>query len=412
MKKFLTRSFMLFAIIFIFFFALTSILEFKNKESINNPVKVEVQMENGQIIVPDSPAKVEANLEFSQAYYFCGLAIYISMPILFLMCGGIKVIKDIKQRRILLEGGQLFVLYSVFAIFMRFPKTFFSAFYRTHLVGLSKSTFTEFIVNFMINNAIDILISLPVMIALYLLFLKNKRWYLITPLILIMISLISNYVYPYIDEMTNDLTTMQNGYLKEEILSIAEQSGIEDLDIRVVTKSDETSSMNAYMTGLENTRRIVFWDTTLKGLNDKEILSVAAHEIGHYKLNHIPKSMVVSSLVMILTYLLLHNLIRIRKGDNYRKIDNLPLIILTLNIIMVLFTPIETAYSRKQEIEADSYAIEITKDPTTCGILEIRFIESNLSPVDVSGPYKWLVYDHPTTRERIELSNEHAAQNH
>lgn len=412
MKKFLIRSFILFSIVFIFFFIITNILEAKNKEKLNKPFKIEVIVKNEKIIVPDTPDKVEANLEFSEAYYFCGLAINITLPILFLICGGIKVIKDRKHKRLMLEGIELFILYSLFSIIIKIPKSFFSGFYRTHLMGLSKESVSDFASKFVVNNILDILISLPIIILIYIIFMKSRRWYYITPIILIVVSLITNYVYPYIDEVTNDLTPMQNGYIKEEIIDIARKSNIENIDIRVVEKSKETTAMNAYMTGIGNTRRIVFWDTSLMGLKDEEILSVAAHEIGHYKLNHILKSMLVSSLIIILTYLLLHNLMRRIKGENYRDIDNLPLILLLLNIIMIVFTPVETAYSRKQEVEADRYAIEMTNDPITCGILELRFIESNLSPIDVSGLYKWLAYDHPTTRDRIEISNEYSAENY
>ena len=61
---------------------------------------------------------------------------------------------------------------------------------------------------------------------------------------------------------------------------------------------------------------------------------------------------------------------------------------------------------RKYEIEADKYAIEITSDAKTNGDLEIKFINTNLTPVNPTGLYKWLAYDHPTAKERIELSNE------
>ena len=97
-----------------------------------------------------------------------------------------------------------------------------------------------------------------------------------------------------------------------------------------------------------------------------------------------------------------------RYGKDYRTLDNLVKLIFILNLISIITTPIEMAYSRKVEVEADRFAIEKTGDYYTNGILEIKFIETNLSPVDVDKIYKLLVYSHPTTKERIELSNSYA----
>ena len=271
---------------------------------------------------------------------------------------------------------------------------------------MSSETFLGFFKRYFTESLLDLLIALPVIIIIYIIYLKFKNWYFIAAAILIAVSLVSNYVYPYIDEMQNDLRIMEDGELKEKILALSREAEIDNLEVMVIPKSKETSSMNAYMTGINNSRRIVFWDTTLKGLNEKEILSVAAHEMGHYKLNHIQMSILISSLTTVLTLLVLHNIMRKYKGRNYRTIDNIPQILFALNLIGLLITPLDSAYSRKIEVDADIFAMELTDDGYTNGALEIRFIESNLTPVDVDGLYKWLAYDHPTVKERIELSNE------
>ena len=96
------------------------------------------------------------------------------------------------------------------------------------------------------------------------------------------------------------------------------------------------------------------------------------------------------------------------KGHNYRVIDNIVLIIFIVNIMGYITRPMETAYSRSIETEADEFAMKVTNDPLTNGGLEIRFVESNLTPVDVDGFFKYMAYDHPTVKERIENSNKFA----
>ncbi|MDU2851797.1 MAG: M48 family metallopeptidase [Clostridium sp.] len=382
MKKFLLKTFLAFSLIFIFLFSMTMVLENKNKKALQSKVKVECEIRDGEIIIPQTPDKVAANYEFTKLYFYSGIVLSLILPILFYIYGGIGLIKRWNFRFKIVEGGILFIVYYLFNMILMFPKSLFSSFYRGRLVGLSNLGFLDFLKDYIVSDSIDLLISLPIVAIIYVIFLKRKSWYFLSAVILISVSLIGNYIYPYFDEAQNDLVPMEEGELKSKIIDLSKEAGIENLDIKVIPKSGETNSMNAYMTGINNSRRIVFWDTTLNGLSEKEVLSVAAHEMGH------------------------HNLMRRFSTKDYRKIEKVPYILFILNVIGLLFSPIETAYSRKMEVEADTFAMEITNDGYTNGALEIKFIESNLTPVDVDPVIKWLAYDHPTCRERIELSNE------
>ncbi len=411
MKKFLIRTLMSFSIVFILLFGITMFLEYSNKENLKEEVKVEYEIEDNEITVPDTPAKVTANLSFSKAYFYSSIIIILISPILFYCFGGIDIIKNRNFKNKFIEGLAFCVLYGVFTEVLIFPKILFSSFYRLRLVGLSSQSFLSFFGDYMEGNLESILFELPVAAFIYFLFMRRKEWFIWTAAILIAVSLINNYVYPYVDEIKNELVDMEDGELKDKILALSEEAGIENLDIKIIPKSYKTNSMNAYMTGIHNSRRIVFWDTTLNQLSEKEILSVAAHEMGHYKLNHIRNSMILGMLVLVLSVLMIDGIMRKFKGKEYRVIDNVLLIIFMVNIISYIITPIETAYSRKIETEADEFAMEVTKDPLTNGLLELRFIESNLTPVDVKGFFKYMAYDHPTVKERIENSNKFAAEN-
>lgn len=405
MKKFIVRTVMTFSFIFIFLFSITIFLEYKNKDKLNTQVKVEYKVSDGEIVVPDTPAKVEANYEFSQVFFYSGLVISLASPLLFFKYGGTAVIKKIGFKKKILEAGCFCLLYGVFTELLIFPKALFSAFYRARLVGLSTASFSNFMERYFQGIMFYALEMLPIAIIVYMIFIKRKRWYIYVSIILVLIAIGGAYVSPYIDEMQNDLESMEEGELKNSILELAKNSGVEDLDIRVVEKSNVTNSVNAYMTGIGGSRRIVFWDTTLK-LSNKEILAIAAHEMGHYEMNHIQKSIILSVFMTIFLILVSHNIMCKYKGREYRLIDNIPKILFILNILLVVAAPIETAYSRKMEYAADQFAMEATNDGYTNGSLEIRFIQQNLSPIDVNSLYKWLVYDHPTVKDRIEHSNE------
>ncbi|MBE6047401.1 MAG: hypothetical protein E7213_03170 [Clostridium sp.] len=405
MKKFLVRTFVTFSILFILLFGITMFLEYSNKTKLQEEVNVEYRIENGEIVVPDTPSKVSANLVFSETYFYISIVITLITPVLFYYFGGVEIIKRRNFKNKFIEGLVFFFLYGCFAEIVIFPKILFSSFYRLRLVGLSSQTFLEFFKDYIIGNIESVFFELPIVALIYLLFIKRKDWYIFALGILIAVSLISNYIYPYVDEIKNELVEMEDGQLKDKILALSKQAGIDDLDIKIIPKSHKTKSINAYMTGIRNSRRIVFWDTTLNQLSEKEILSVAAHEMGHYKLNHIRNSMVLGMGILLLSVFALNFIMIKLKGKNYRVIDNILVIIFISNLMTYIITPMENSYSRMIETQADEFAMEITEDPLTNGLLEVRFIESNLTPVDVKGFFKYMAYDHPTVKERIENSN-------
>ncbi|MGM9979666.1 MAG: M48 family metallopeptidase [Clostridium sp.] len=408
MRKFLFKTLLGFALIFITFFGITMFLEYKNKDKINSEVNVKVEVIDGEIQLPKTPDKVQANYEFSKSYFYLGYVIVIIIPLLFKAYGGIEVIKNRNFKHKWTEGLALSFLFLLFSWILTLPKSFFSGFYRARLVGLTNESFYNYITSNIVDNSIDIITTLPILMIFYLIYLKFDKWYFIVGIITIGLYIGGNYIYPYLDEIQNNLAPMEDGVIKEKVLKLAGNVGIKNLEVMVIPKSEETNSINAYMTGMGRSRRIVFWDTTLKQLNEQEIISVAAHEMGHYKLKHIQKSMVLSILTSFMAVILLNAIMEKREGKIYRNIDNLPKLIFILNIITLFITPIELAYSRKIETEADKFAIEKTGDYYTNGALEIKFIESNLSPVDVDKLYKYFAYSHPTTKERIELSNSYA----
>lgn len=400
---------MAFSIIFIFLFLSTMIIEYKNKDYLSEKVNVSMKInDNGTINVPKTPKKVQANLEFSKFYLAVSLGITIITPILFYKFGGIEVMKKKKMKNKFIEGGLLFIFYSVFSEILLFPKSFFSVYYRGQLVGLqSYKSLWDYLGSYFSDGIISFLILIPIAAIIYNIFLKKKRWYIIVLALIVIFTVGEKFFYPYIDEMENKLEYMENSELKTELLDLAKSVGIKNLDIRVVEKSKETNSMNAYMTGIGKSKRIVFWDTTLNQLSDKEILQVAAHEMGHYKLNHIIYSMILEIAGTICGVFVLVFIMKKYKGNDYRKIDYIPHILFVITILTLIGTPIENAYSRKIEVEADSFAIEATNDPYTNGKLEIKFIGSNLAPIKISGFYKWYYYDHPSVEDRIGLSNDY-----
>ncbi len=179
---------------------------------------------------------------------------------------------------------------------------------------------------------------------------------------------------------------------------------------------EKTTALNAYVTGLGPSKRIVVWDTTITKMPTAEIVFVTAHEMGHYVLQHIPKGLATAALIMLLGFYLEAQLVgRIlsRWGPVWgiRGVDDLasfPVLLFVFSLLAFLGNPIGGAISRYYEHQADQYAIEVThglsKEPAhDCAqafqiLGDIGLSDPDPLPLDV-----FLFYDHPPIRERIEF---------
>ena len=170
-------------------------------------------------------------------------------------------------------------------------------------------------------------------------------------------------------------------------------------------KSKRTKHPNAYFTGFKNNRRIVFYDTLIELLSPKEIKAVLAHEIGHYKHNHIIKSMIMSVIIIFVGMYLLSYLVN---SDHYLLLLNLPInessqfiaLIFSYQIMSFFIEPFFSIISRKNEYEADNFASsKVNREYLITSL--IKLYKSNLTFVIPNKFYAMFYFSHPTVLERI-----------
>lgn len=412
MKKVLSQLLVFVTIVFFITAGVTLFIEYKNKESLGEKSKIEVKIENNKIIVPKETSIVKTNYIFSKNYFVIRTILAILIPIFILKSSLLEYAEELFNKKIknnFSQGVIMGIAYTIINFVILFPIAFFSSFYRLKLVGLLNYGFIDWLLDLLKGEILNLVIfSLFLGISFYI--IKSiKRWILSLGVLYALIMIFGVFIYPVvIDPLINDIKPVSDKALETKIINLAEKNGIKNLKVYEIKKSDETSALNAYMTGIFSTKRIVIWDTTLQSLNEDEILSVVAHEIGHYKLNHIPKGMVLEAVLSMITYgssIILLLMINRKSRRALKGPYGLGYVLLYSTIISMVTSPISLYYSRKIEIEADRFAIEATNDNLTNGILELRFMETNLSPYNVDEWYKILRFDHPTAKERIDLSN-------
>lgn len=358
--------------------------------------------------VPKPISKAVANYHFSQCFFVLRTIVTLLIPLIFYKFGFSISMQEKKNNT--LNILRFILVFLFFEFILTLPINYFSSYYRLKLVGLSNMSLISWFKNILKDFIISALVLSLATPIIYYIFKKYRRWYIVVSLLYIPVSIFSVALYPvYIEPLYNNYTPLRTE-IRESVKKLIEKANINKVDLYEVDKSKETSALNAYMTGIFNTKRIVIWDNTINQLKVDEVLSIVAHEIGHYRLNHIPKGIALSSIIVFFTLFIsdfcYKNIMR-RRGrlNEYKHIKNLPILLFVIGILSFSMTPIENYYSRIMETEADKFAIELTEDNNTNAILEVRFMETNLSMDEVSPIFKWFVFTHPSAKERIEMSN-------
>jgi len=178
--------------------------------------------------------------------------------------------------------------------------------------------------------------------------------------------------------------------------------------------SEKTTELNAYVTGLGATKRVVVWDTTMEHMTTPQTLFVFGHEMGHYVLHHIPKELTIILLQLLVLFYLgyrLANWMVARYGVRCGIRDlsdwaSLPLLVLIISVLTFLATPAFNAVSRHFEHQADQYGLEVVRglvpDTPLAAAEAFQILgERSLDYPYVSKLAEFWAWDHPTIRDRM-----------
>ena len=123
--------------------------------------------------------------------------------------------------------------------------------------------------------------------------LFGDYWWVLAFVALFLFQICLMVLWPrFILPLFNKLTRLEDRELEDKLQALAQKTGFKSQEILVIDGSKRSSHSNAFFTGFGKFRKIVLYDTLLKQLNHEEIVAVVAHEIGHYRLGHIPKKVI------------------------------------------------------------------------------------------------------------------------
>jgi Zn-dependent protease with chaperone function len=179
---------------------------------------------------------------------------------------------------------------------------------------------------------------------------------------------------------------------------------------------EKSTAVDAYVTGIGTSKRMVVWDTTIAKMTTPQIVYVAGHETGHYVLYHIPKGLAYYAAVFLLLFYAGHRCIgwmlaRWGAGWKIHGVSDwasLPALLFLLTILAFLANPATSAFSRYVEHQADQYGLEVTHGLTPdAGQVAAQAFqilgEVNLADPDPNRVDVFLFYSHPPVPDRVRF---------
>ena len=210
-----------------------------------------------------------------------------------------------------------------------------------------------------------------------------------------------------LEPLFNRFQPLQDTELAASLRALADRAGVPVSRVLVADASRRTRKLNAYVSGLGRTRRVVVYDTLLADADSRELRLVVAHELGHRRAHHIAKAtlltmagaaLYIATVWALLRWPSLRSSLGVTGPDDPRVI---PFLLLLGSLLGLLASPFGSALSRRWERQADAFSLALTGDPDTFEATHRRLALTNLADLDPPRPIYLAWYTHPTPPERI-----------
>ena len=277
--------------------------------------------------------------------------------------------------------------------------------------GFNKSTKRLWVIDKVKGTIIGFVIGYPLIaLLIYLVSVAGSLWWVWGFAVFFIFQLVMVVAYPmFIMPLFNKLKPMDECDLKARLVALADRTGFQAKTILVMDGSKRSGHSNAFFSGFGRFRRIVLFDTLIEQMETDELEAVLAHEIGHYKLGHIPKMMVMaalSSLAMFASLGWLANASWFLEAFYFTNMADgqivpvLLLFMLLSGLITFWLSPLTSRLSRKHEYEADAFARDSMGSYTPLSKALRKLHKENLSNLTPHPIYSSFHYSHPTLVER------------
>ena len=313
--------------------------------------------------------------------------------------------------------GLLFIgIIYFFQDIVSLPFSIYHTFVIEERFGFNKTTLNLFIIDKIKGYAIFIILgSIVISPILYFFHVYGDigwliAWSILTAFMIAVQPLFVHVIAP----MFNKFTPLEEGELRSAIEKYTAKVNFPLARIDIMDGSKRSAHSNAYFTGFGKSRRIAIFDTLVEKHSTNEIVSVVAHEVGHYKLKHVLQGTILGIIetgIMLFAFNLIMNDISLFQvfGVSQLSVHAGIVFFSMLYAPVSMFTSIvTTAISRKNEYEADKYSYDTTNNREALVSMLIGLSANNLSHLTPHPLKVFLSYSHPPVVDRIKAVNQYS----
>lgn len=305
----------------------------------------------------------------------------------------------------LLFMGALLLLKTILSL----PLDVYSTFVIEERFGFNKTTPKTFLLDRLKGLLLTLVFGVP-LLSVVLAFFEYAGanawlycWFIVSVYLLFVQFIAPRWIMP----LFNKFDPLGEGALRSAIVKYADKVGFSLQNVFVMDGSKRSAKSNAFFTGFGKNKRIALFDTLIEKHTVPELVAVLAHEIGHYQKKHILHGMIIGILHMGAMFFLLSFFISYPGLFEAFYVDQ-PSVYAGLLFFSLLFAPIDfflgillQMRSRKNEYQADRFAVRTTRDPESMIAALKKLAAGNLSNLTPHPFYVFLHYSHPPVLERV-----------
>jgi len=317
-----------------------------------------------------------------------------------------------------IKGLCFFALLVIITDLLNTPFSLYKTFVIEEKYGFNKTTYKTFFLDKLKQYFLMILIGAPLLYLILYFFgniegSENQQrfeyaWFYVWAFLVAFSVMIQPIFNSFIAPMFNKFTPLEEGELLDKIKNYLSKVNFPVKKLEVMDGSKRSSHSNAYFSGIGRNKRIALFDTLVEQMDDDEIVSVIAHEVGHYKLKHIYSGILLSSLQSGIMLYIMSLFINNLDLFSVFKMDNLS-VYASLVFFSMLYAPISmllgiffSIISRKNEFAADTYSAQTAGMPESLISGLKKMSKENLSNLTPHWLNVFLNYSHPPVLERIK----------
>lgn len=309
--------------------------------------------------------------------------------------------------------------YLLLAYVLAFPLNIYESYFREHQYDLSNLAFGEWMGEELIGLAILIPIGSLFFMLLYMAIRKvGQSWWIWGGGLTFIFLIIGMYLAPvFISPLFNDYSYLEEGKVRQEILSMARANIVPADNVYQFDASEQSNRISANVSGIGSSIRVSLNDNLLNRCTTEEVKAVMGHELGHYVLNHVYKSLLSFGLLMFLAFAfvnwgfqwVLRSFGSNWSIENISEIHGLPIIMVLFSIYFFFATPVTNNLIRINEVEADIFGLNAAREPD--GFASVAMKLSEYRKIEPGYWEEIIFFDHPSGKTRVSTAMKWKAEN-